>query len=120
MVKKFEDCAGREHCAVQAWQILVSLAHNRQTATYEQMSQIMEYGTGHNVKYALDPIFWFCEENELPPLTALVVLKRDGVPGNAFVEAYPDFPRVQAKVFNYPWYELYPPTAEQYAELIGH
>jgi len=80
----------------------------------------MDYGIGHNVKNALDPIFRYCKENELPPLTALVVLKYDSVPGKAFVEEYPDFPRVQAQAFDYDWYALYPPTAEQYAELIGH
>lgn len=116
----FADHNGREHRAVQAWRILISLAHNRQTATYEQMSEIMNYGIGRNVKNALDPIFRYCEQNALPPLTALVVLKYEGVPGSSFVEEYPDFPKVQAQVYNYDWYAVYPPTAGQPAQLIGH
>lgn len=120
MAEYFDDLHGREHRAVQAWQILIGLACNRQTATYEQMSEIMHYGIGLNVKNALDPIFRYCKEHGLPPLTALVVLKYDGVPGTGFVEAYPDFPRVQAQVYNHDWYAVYPPTAEQFAELIGH
>ena len=120
MVEYFEDCKGREHRALQAWLILIGLAGNRQTATYEQMSELMSYGIGRNVKNALDPIFWYCEENDLPPVTSLVVLKHDGIPGAAFVEAYPNFAEVQAKVFNHDWYAVYPPTAEKFAELIGH
>jgi hypothetical protein len=50
----------------------------------------------------------------------LVVLKTEGIPGKAFVEAYPNFPKVQAKVFNRDWYAVYPLTAEEFAELIGH
>jgi hypothetical protein len=41
------------------------------------------------------------------------------VGGDAFVEAYPNFPEVQAKVCNYDWNAVYPPTAEEFAELIG-
>jgi hypothetical protein len=79
----------------------------------------MGYGTGHNVTFVQDPIYWYCEDDGLPPFTSLVILKYDGMPGDAFVEAYPDFPKVQAKVYNYDWYAVYPPTAEEFAELIG-
>lgn len=119
-VEHFGDRHGREHRAVQAWQILIGLAHNRQTVTYDSMSEMMGYGIGRNVKFALDPIFRFCAEKGLPPLTALVVGVHSGVPGDAFVEQHPDIPGAQARVYAHDWYAVYPPTSEQFAALIGH
>lgn len=109
-----------EHRAVQAWQILVGAAHNRQTLTYDDMSELMDYGIGRNVKNALDPIYRYCETNDLPPLTALVVGVRSGILGKAFVESFPNIPKVQADVYARDWYAVYPPTAQQFVKLVGH
>lgn len=67
---------------------------------------------------ALDPIFRYCQNNDLPPLTALVVGVRSGVPGDAFVEEYPNIPKAQADVYAQDWYAIRPPTPEQFAELL--
>ena len=120
MVDKFKDHDGREHRAVQAWQILLGAAHNRQTLTYDDMSELMDYGIGRNVKNALDPIYRYCEENDLPPLTALVVGVRSGIHRKAIVESFPSIPKVQADVYAREGYAVYPSTAEQIAKLIGH
>ncbi len=118
-VEYFGERPGREHRAVQAWQVLVALAHNRQTVTYERLSEILDFGNARTVKHALDPIFRYCMENTLPPLTGLVLLKHDGIPGEGFVGAYPNFPAALAQVYNHDWYAVYPPTSGQFADLIG-
>src|SRR3712207_724875 len=99
MIEYFGDHPGREHRGVQALQVLIGLAHNRQTITYERMSELLDFCNARTVKYALDPIFRYCKRNDLPPLTALVVHKSNGVPGDAVVEEYPDTPKVQAQVY---------------------
>ena len=56
--------------AVQAWMILVGAAMNRQTLTYQGLSQKMY---GKSASGVLDKILghvaFYCEDNELPPLT---------------------------------------------------
>ena len=84
------------------------------------MSDLMDYGIARNVKNALDPIYRYCHENELSPLTALVVGVRSGIPGEVFVESYPNIPKVQADVYAFAWYAVCPPTTKQFAQLIGH
>ncbi len=99
---------------------LVGLAYNRQTITYEDMSDLMDYGNARTVSIALDPVLRYCQENGLRPLTALVVSKYSGVPGGGFTRQYPDVPRVQQKVYACDWHAIYPPTANEFARLIGH
>jgi hypothetical protein len=68
--------------ALQAWQILIAAAMNRQTLTYLGLSQKMYQ---KKVQGVLDKILghvaYFCSDNDLPALTALVVGKGRGTPG---------------------------------------
>jgi len=118
MIEYFGNLEGKPYRAVQAWQILVGAAYHRQTLTYEDMSELMDYGIARNVVNALDPIFRYCENNDLPPLTALVVGMHSGIPGESFVEEYPNIPKAQADVYARDWYAIRPPTPEQFAELL--
>lgn len=45
MIEYFGDNQGRQYRGVQAWQILVGAAYHRQTLTYDEMSEIMDYGS---------------------------------------------------------------------------
>ncbi len=80
----------------------------------------MDYGNARTVSTALDPVLRYCQENGLPPLTALVVSKYSGVPGGGSTRQYFDVPRVQRKVYAFDWHAIYPPTADEFARLIGH
>lgn len=70
-MKKFNPTAKQPARAVQAWQILIGRAMNRQTITYHHLSQLM-YGKSAAgvVNKILGHIAFFCEDNKLPPLTA--------------------------------------------------
>src|SRR5262245_66307193 len=69
--------------AQQVYPVLVSLWHSRSTATYERVAELI--GWHHRpLRNALGPIMHWCEKNELPPLTALVVNKHSCLPGPGF------------------------------------
>jgi alkylated DNA nucleotide flippase Atl1 len=91
--------------ALQVWQVLICAARNRQTITYGQLAQLI--GMGENpvvVTPFLPRVLEYCERNNLPPLTYLVVGKWTGKPGTEF----PDLDSERERAFNYPWFSLRP------------
>lgn len=100
--------------AVQAWQILVGKAMNRQTVTYELLSNEM---FGKNAAGVLDRILghvaFFCIAENLPPLTSIVVGKYGGVPGAAIPVNPAEMDQRREEVYRYDWYNLSPPTADE-------
>jgi len=73
-MKTFNPTAEHPARAVQAWQILVGKAMNRQTVTYKGLSKLMYGKEAAGVLAAiLGHIAFYCEDNNIPPLTALVV-----------------------------------------------
>lgn len=70
--------------AAKAWPVLVEVASKRTTIFYKELAE--KIGEHHRaIRYVLGVIQEFCMDNNLPPLTALVVSKTYGVPGNGFV-----------------------------------
>ncbi len=113
-MKKFNPSSCHPERAVQAWQILVGMAMHRQTTTYKGLSRLMY---GKDAAGVLDQILgyivWYCCDNKLPRLTAIVVGKGRGTPGLGMPL---DPNRVDAereKVYQYDWYDVYPPTKEE-------
>ena len=103
----------REERAVQLWSVLALAATNRQVLTYD----IVAHLTGvvrPSIGDFLRPIQQFCTENQLPPLTALVVSEQTGLPGEGFLAAA-DVPEAQMRVFQYKWLDMISPTAENLA-----
>ena len=68
-----------------AYWVLVDLAQRRETITYEEMAD--RIGTNHarHVGRHLDPIAIHLRLTELPALTALVVSKANGRPGDGLL-----------------------------------
>lgn len=102
----------REERAAQIWALLVFAALHRQTLTYERLSHLTgvpQQGLGPN----LDPIQRYCLDNDLPPLTSLVVSKGTGVPEHGF-SAAGDVPRAQAEVYGYDWLSVQAPRVEDF------
>ena len=96
------------------WQILVPRAMNRQTMTYGMLDVYLETKGKPAVRNrALGHIMLFCEQNELPPLTILVVSpQRGGVPGPGLTTV--DDPDVDREsVYEHDWVGLVPPTAKE-------
>jgi len=98
--------------AVRMWPMLVLAARNRQTLTYQMVEQstgMMAPGVGR----CLDPIQSYCRVHTLPPLTALVVGKDDGMPGTGF-SAAEDVQLAQADVYRHDWTANRCPSREEF------
>jgi hypothetical protein len=97
--------------AVQAWQILVGHAMNRQTITYLELSRLMFAKAAAGVlDHILGHIAYYCQDNKLPPLTSIVVGKASGIPGEGIPVDLSQISTRQAEVYKYDWYNVYPPS----------
>lgn len=113
-MKKFNPTSTHPARAVQAWQILISKAMNRQTITYEGLSLLMYKKPAPGVlDHILGHIAYYCQDNELPPLTAIVVGKGRGIPGADIPIDPATFDSERERVYDYDWYNVYPPSEEE-------
>lgn len=112
MVPKFDDERSRHYRALQIWQILISKAANRQVATYQELEKILGFKGAGVFAQILGHIMYYCDQNDLPPLTALVVKKDKGVPG-AGLRTSKDINAQREEVFRYEWFRDIPPTPAQ-------
>ena len=107
----------REQRSQQLWSILVLTARNRQILTYEMIGQACGV-PAPSVGDFLRPIQQYCVENELAPLTSIVVNKSTGIPGEGFIAAH-DVPRAHIDVFAANWLEQAVPSANQFADAYA-
>jgi hypothetical protein len=111
LVKTFNPTAEHPARAVQAWQILVGKAMNRQTVTYAGLSKLMYGKEAAGVLAAiLGHIAFYCMDNDIPPLTTLVVGKGPGKPGDRIPLDPAKFDEEREKVYQHDWYDIYPPS----------
>jgi len=110
-MKTFNPTAEHAARAVQAWQILAGRAMNRQTVTYEGLSKLM-YGKEAAGVLAgiLGHIAYYCGDNNMPPLTILVVEKATGRPGDQIPVDPARIDKERENVYQYDWYNVYPPS----------
>jgi hypothetical protein len=90
--------------ASQIWAVLAWAAKNRQTLTYSHLSKLIgvsPVGLGP----FLDPIYVYCCQENLPPLTVIVVQKGSGLPGPGFSMNGADHARACMDVYEYDWLE---------------
>ena len=115
MTRTFADDSHFHTRALQIWQILIGRAHNRQEITYRDLRHLMGYPEGsYNVlSRCLDPVMRYCQQNNLPPLTVLVVGERTGKPGQGFTAGSGDWNSDRARVFAFDWYSIFPPTPDE-------
>jgi hypothetical protein len=110
-MRTFNPSAEHPARAVQAWQILVGKAMNRQTVTYQGLSILMYEKEAAGVLAAiLGHIAFYCIDNGIPPLTAIVVGKGPGKPGDQIPLDPARFDKEREKVYNHNWYDIYPPS----------
>ena len=111
-MKSFDDIRTSSARALQIYQILLGLAHNRQTTTYGKLAEILGFDGAGVFAVPLGHIMYWCAENELPPLTSLVVKQDTGLPGDGLTSPV-DLHGEREQVFEYPWFKLYPPSPEE-------
>lgn len=105
----------RSERAMQIWPILVAAAHNRQTLTYGDLAQYLEFDGAGVFAQMLDRIMVYCDKKALPPLTCLVVNQGSGLPGSGLKTAE-DLPRDREDVYSKNWYAMYPPQIADFEE----
>jgi hypothetical protein len=123
MYKRFSDVvadaeSGRKSVirAVQAWQYLITKAHNRQIVRYDDVAQVMGYTDNRPLSAILNYIMVYCSQNSLPSLS-IIVVNKDGTPGTGFTEiSRHDLDRGREAVFACDWYEIIPPTVDEFYE----
>jgi len=113
-MRTFNPSSKNPDRAIQAWLILVSAAKNRQTLTYEGLSELMY---GHKAQGVLDKILghiaFYCQKEHLPLLTSIVVGKKRGAPGEAIPIDLSQIDSERERVYKEDWFNIYPPTAEE-------
>ena len=67
----------------------------------------------------LGHIAFYCEDNKLPSLTAIVVGKNRGTPGADIPIPQGEIDREKEKVYSFDWYNVHPPLPEQLAESFA-
>ncbi|MCY4416090.1 MAG: hypothetical protein OXE87_07255 [Chloroflexi bacterium] len=98
----------------------MAMAANRQTTTYNALAQKLGYqGAGQFMSGLLDPVMLYCQANSLPPLTVLVVNQETGKPGAGLAGALQDADQERERVFNYRWFHIFPPTPQDFDEVLG-
>ena len=92
--------------AQKAWIKLLELAGSRKTCNSKEIG---DYIGIHRrvVRHALNPIQKYCLNNNLPPLTILVVNSITGMPGEGFrAVKKEEIPKKMNEVFEYNWKEI--------------
>ena len=102
--------------ALQAWQYLIGKAANRQLVQYDELSELMGYPDNRPMGSILKCIMFYCEQNNMPPLT-LIVVNKSGVPGSGFTaEVLKNYPQRREAVFDFSWYKIIPPTIDEFQQ----
>jgi hypothetical protein len=116
MLKHYDENPTRASRANQIWHILTAKAFNRQTMTYKELATILDYDGAGVFSQILGHIMFFCMDNKLPPLTSLVVNEKTGEPGDGLIVE--EVLKNREKVYNYHWYRLQAPTADELNEAL--
>ena len=72
--------------SLQIWAVLVCGARERRSYTYGDIAKILGMKGAGVMAQFLGPIMWYCENNDLPPLTVLVVNQETGLPGKGYLQ----------------------------------
>jgi hypothetical protein len=124
-MKRFDDIRDRTQegqraaiKAVQTWLILISKAVNRQTIRYSELAEKLGYENPlFPLNKILGHIMFFCKQNNIPPLT-IIVVNQDGIPGEGLITVelnnINEFLRTLESVFNFEWFNCLPPTAGEF------
>lgn len=94
--------------ASQIWALLICAARERKTYTYGNTADILGFGSARVMTPFLGCIMRFCTENNLPPLTVLVVNQKTGIPGDG-LSTLEEVNGDREAVFSFNWFSIEPP-----------
>ena len=118
MPRKFAKEHSRGNRTLQVWLVLISKASIREKPTYGEVVALIRCGHARGVPRYLSGINQYCEENELPPLTCLVVNKKTGRPGYAF-PGVSDIKDAWEEVWGFDWFSIIPPNPQELEDAAG-
>lgn len=98
--------------ALQIWQILISAASQRQTLTYGMVATLLEFKGAGILAPILGCLMRYCERNNFPPLTCIVVNQQTGLPGEGLTTIQ-NLNKDREAVYKFNWFTLMPPTLEE-------
>ena len=127
MYRKFDDLTDKAETgkkssirALQAWQYLIGCALRRQLVRYGELADMMGYSDNRPLTNILGHLMHYCNQHDLPPLTVIVV-NQDGTPGQGFTEIpQEEFDAARERVFDFPWFEIVPPSFEELQLAWAH
>ena len=92
----------KNEAALLVWPLLVDAARHKKTITYAGLSNAI--GTHWRaMRHPLSVIQDYCIQHNLPPLTALVVLQQQGIPGRGFIAPRGTQEETLQSVWDHPW-----------------
>ena len=103
--------------SLQIWSLLVCAARERRTYTYGDIATILGMGGAGPIGGFLGPIMYYCAENELPPLTVLVVNRDTGMPGEGLT-TIDDVNVDRERVFTHDWFAMEPPETDDFEAAV--
>ncbi len=118
MAKRFDQIRTDEARAQQIYLILIGMASQRRIATYGIIAEMIGFGGAGVLSNILGHIMFWCQDNELPSLTALVVNQETGLPGEGLVAA-DDLDAERERVFAFDWFAILPPTQLELEQSRG-
>jgi putative restriction endonuclease len=109
-----KEKVNKEQRAFLVWPILTNCARKNEPITYGELG--IRLGIFHRTfTPSLSLIQEFCIDNELPPLTILVITKKKGLPGNGFkADNFENLQDEINKVYTFNWSSLPNPFENQY------
>ena len=118
MLMYFADEGTAPARALQIWLILIGSAIRRETQTYGEIAEaigVPAIAVGGFLNY----IHHFCEQNDLPQLTVLVVRQDTGEPGDGYLGSRCTMYSDREQVYQYDWFCIFPPALHQLEEAIS-
>ena len=92
-----------------AWNPLVKAATRGELLFYQDLARELGLRGARPVRFALGPIQSLCLEKRLPPLTSIVVSKKNRLPGPGFIAWTGDLQEAHNSVFKFDWSSVPPP-----------
>jgi hypothetical protein len=83
-IRYFDDDPSHERRALQIYPILIGCADRRETITYGMLAKKLGFAGAGTMGSMLEYLMTWCEENELPAITSIVVNEKNGEPGGGF------------------------------------
>ena len=103
---------------VKTYLILIGMATQGRTIFYEDIGKATGVAARAVGGLCLDPISLYCEENDLPSLTSIVVRMDTGEPGDRYVPR--ETPALdREEVYAFPWLDYAPPTIKDFRHAEG-